>query len=61
MCRQPIELADQFDSHGQAKRELSDYLEAFYNTQRRHATLGRVRPAEFEPRFLFGAGTEQCA
>jgi hypothetical protein len=25
------ELADEFASHGQAKRELFDYLEAFYN------------------------------
>jgi putative transposase len=26
-----IELADRFDSHGQAKRELFDYIEGFYN------------------------------
>lgn len=55
------ELADQFDSHGQAKRELFDYIEAFYNTRRRHSTLGYVSPAEFERRFRSGGGTEQCA
>jgi transposase InsO family protein len=55
------ELADQFDSHGQAKRELFDYIEAFYNPRRRHSTLGYVSPAEFERRFRSGRGTEQCA
>lgn len=55
------ELADQFASHGQAKRELFDYIEAFYNTRRRHSTLGYVSPAEFERRFRSGRGTEQCA
>src|SRR5206468_8722529 len=33
------ELADRFDSHGQANRELFAYIEAFYNTRRRHSTL----------------------
>jgi len=56
-----IELADQFASHGQAKRELFDYIETFYNTRRRHSTLGYVSPAEFERRFRSGAGTAQCA
>ena len=55
------ELAGQFASHGQAKRELFDYIEAFYNTRRRHSTLDYVSPAEFERRFRSGRGTEQCA
>lgn len=55
------ELADAFASHGQAKRELFDYIEAFYNTRRRHSTLHYVSPAEFERRFRSGRGTEQCA
>jgi transposase InsO family protein len=50
------ELADQFDSHGQAKRELFDYIEAFYNTRRRHSTLDYVSPAAFERRFHSGRG-----
>jgi putative transposase len=44
------ELADAFASHGQAKRELFDYIESFYNTRRRHSTLGYVSPAVFEQR-----------
>lgn len=56
-----IELADRFDSHGQAKRELFDYIEGFYNTRRRHSTLDYVSPAEFERRFRTGPGTQACA
>jgi putative transposase len=44
------ELADQFASNGDAKRELFDYLEVFYNQRRRHSTLGQVSPAVFERR-----------
>jgi putative transposase len=56
-----IELADRFDSHGQAKRELFDYIEGFYNTRRRHSTLDYIGPAEFERRFRTRAGTQACA
>jgi transposase InsO family protein len=42
------ELADQFASHGEAKRELFDYIEVFYNQKRRHSTLGQISPAAFE-------------
>lgn len=44
------ELADQFASHGDAKRELFDYIEVFYNQRRRHSTLGQISPAAFERR-----------
>ena len=42
------ELADQFASNGEAKRELFDYIEVFYNQKRRHSTLGQISPAAFE-------------
>ena len=45
------ELADRFDSFGEAKMELFDYIEVFYNQQRRHPTIGRISPAAFERRF----------
>jgi transposase InsO family protein len=54
------ELADHFDSHGEAKRELFDYIDAFYNTRRRHSTLDYVSPAEYERRF-WSARNGQCA
>jgi len=44
------ELADQFASHGDAKRELFEYIEVFYNQRRRHSTLGQISPAAFERR-----------
>ena len=42
------ELGEHFDSHGDAKMELFDYIEVFYNQRRRHSTLGQIRPAAFE-------------
>ena len=44
------ELADRFDSCGEVKMELFDYIEVFYNQRRRHATLGQISPAAFERR-----------
>ena len=44
------ELADQFASFGDAKMELFDYIEVFYNQRRRHSTVGRISPAAFEKR-----------
>ena len=42
------ELRDRFDSCGEAKMELFDYIEVFYNQRRRHSTLGQISPAAFE-------------
>ena len=42
------ELGEHFDSHGDAKMELFDYIEMFYNQRRRHSTLGQISPAAFE-------------
>lgn len=44
------ELADRFSSCGDAKMELFDYIEVFYNQRRRHSTLDQISPAEFERR-----------
>jgi len=44
------ELADRFGSYGEAKMEVFDYLEVYYNQRRRHSTLGQISPAEFERR-----------
>jgi transposase InsO family protein len=44
------ETADRFASRGDAKMELFDYIEVFYNHRRRHSTLGQISPAEFERR-----------
>jgi len=42
------EVGDRFDSCGEAKMELFDYIEVFYNQRRRHSTLGQISPAAFE-------------
>jgi transposase InsO family protein len=42
------ELADRFESCGEAKMQLFDYIEVFYNQRRRHSTIGYVSPAAFE-------------
>jgi len=46
------ELADRFASCGDAKMELFDYIEVFYNQRRRHSTIGQISPAEFERRAI---------
>ena len=46
------ELADRFDSCGDAKMALFDYIEVFYNQRRRHSTLGQISPALFERRAI---------
>jgi putative transposase len=44
------ELADRFANCGDAKMQLFDYIEVFYNQRRRHSTLGHISPAAFERR-----------
>ena len=44
------ELGERFDSYGDAKMALFDYIEVFYNQWRRHSTLGQISPAAFERR-----------
>ena len=42
------ELAEDFPSYSEAKAQIFDYIEAFYNTTRMHSALDYVSPAEFE-------------
>lgn len=39
-----------FESHRDAKLALFDYLEVFYNRQRRHTSIGGIPPVTFENR-----------
>ena len=45
-----IELAHDADwtTHAAARADVAEYLEIFYNTQRRHSVLGYLSPAAFE-------------
>jgi transposase InsO family protein len=44
-----------FATREAARREVFEYIEVWYNRQRRHSSLGYVSPAEFERRALAGA------
>ncbi|MDF9391032.1 hypothetical protein ELQ36_00635 [Methylococcus capsulatus] len=37
-----------FETREQAKQEIFEYIEVFYNRQRKHSTLGYRTPAEFD-------------
>jgi transposase InsO family protein len=38
----------QYRTREEARQEIFEYLEVFYNRQRRHSTLGYQSPDEFE-------------
>ena len=37
-----------FDNHRDARSQIFDFIELFYNRQRRHTSLGGLSPADFE-------------
>jgi putative transposase len=37
-----------YRTRGDAKADVFDYIERFYNPRRRHSTLGYLSPMEFE-------------
>jgi transposase InsO family protein len=39
---------ENYANREEAKRSIFEYLEVFYNRQRRHSSLGYLPPAEFE-------------
>jgi putative transposase len=41
-------FSSDFATHEQARLALFEYIEVFYNRQRRHSSLGYVSPADFE-------------
>ena len=43
-------LGERFESNGEAKMQLFDYIEVFCNQRRRHSSVGRISPAECERR-----------
>jgi transposase InsO family protein len=55
------ELGERFDSYAEAKEQTFDYIEVFYNQQRRHSTLGYLTPAEFERRRREGGMLQPAA
>lgn len=43
-----VELGSRFASRQQARRELFEYIEGFYNSRRLHSGIGYRSPAEYE-------------
>ena len=41
-----------YKTREEAKRDIVDYIEMFYNSNRRHSYLGYVSPKEFEKLWL---------
>jgi putative transposase len=41
-----------YRTRDEARADLFDYIERFYNPRRRHSTLGQVSPVQFEQQFL---------
>lgn len=39
-------------SRDEAKKDIVDFIEMFYNCKRRHSYLGNISPREFEERWL---------
>ena len=46
--KKELVAGEAFYSRNQARHELVDYIEGFYNCWRRHSSIGYVSPADFE-------------
>jgi putative transposase len=49
------EVGERYESHRDAKGQLFDYIEVFYNQRRRHSSAGRMSPAAFERKMTHAA------
>lgn len=43
----------------EARRDIIDYVEAFYNTLRLHSTLGYMNPVDFEAQYKSQAAAQE--
>lgn len=41
-----------YPTRDDARADVFDYIEVFYNRQRRHTTLGKISPVQFEQRYF---------
>ena len=47
-----------FETRAQAEAAIREYIEIFYNRQRRHSRLGYLSPAVFAQKFKESAATD---
>lgn len=45
-----------YRSRDEARSDVFDYIERFYNSRRRHSTLGQVSPDQFERTWATSGG-----
>jgi putative transposase len=45
-----LTLHERYETRDQARASIFDYIEVFYNRERRHSHVGRISPLEFEQR-----------
>lgn len=50
--KERIYTKPRYRTRDEARADIFQYIEGFYNPQRRHSTLGQVSPAEFERQYL---------
>ncbi|MBK8261911.1 MAG: transposase [Nannocystis sp.] len=50
-----------FLSRATAKTTIAEWIEVFYNRQRRHSTIGYSTPVSFEESFYAGTVAKQAA
>ena len=50
-----------FASRAEAANAIGQYIEGFYNSRRRHSSLGYVSPATFEATFRAGQKKDMIA
>ena len=48
-------------THDEARVELFDYIEVFYNRSRRHSTLGYVSPTQYLQRLITAQAERKLA
>jgi len=46
--KRELVVFENFLTREEAKAKIFEYIEVFYNRQRRHSTLGYLSPVEFE-------------
>jgi len=50
-----------YNTKEEAKRDIVDYIEMFYNSKRRQSSLGNVNPNKFEKMWLYRkAAQKKC-